>query len=115
MQVHDYLTQMPAGTQTRDALCNFIEQVEKFKLTKGERLQAINTRPSSAVEVHLIVEDCEERMTAELVDQFLATVDILPQPPEKPEEEAKEENEEDVADDENGGADECNEEKDMEE
>lgn len=105
-KVYGYLAQTPAGTQTRDALQNFIEQIDKYKLTKGERLQATNLRPSSAVEVHLIVEDCEERMSADLVEQFLETVDRLPSPPEKPEEEVKERDEEDAPDDENDGADE---------
>ncbi|KAI5078470.1 hypothetical protein GOP47_0006141 [Adiantum capillus-veneris] len=113
MQVYDYLAQTPAGTQSRDVLHNFIEKVEKYKLTKGERLQAMNVRPSSAVEVHLIVEDCEERMTVESVEQFLEEVKILPQPPEKPEEEVKEED--DGAEDENDDAEEGDEEEDMEE
>lgn len=113
-KVYDYLSQTPAGTQTRDALHKFIKQIDKFKLTKAECLQVVNMRPSSAVEIHLIVEDCEERMAADTVDHFLETVDMLPQPPEKPEEEMPQEDEEATAADENDEENEGNDEEEME-
>lgn len=114
-KVYNYLSRTPAGTQTRDVLRKFIEQVDKYKLTKAERLQVINLRPSSAVEIHLIVEDCEERMAADAVDEFLGTVDALPQPPEKPEEDMQQEGEEATADDENGEENEGDDAEEMEE
>eukprot|EP00250_Pteridium_aquilinum_P000854 c11029_g1_i3 orf=215-535(+) len=55
-KVYDYLSQTPAGTQTRDALNQFIKQIDKYKLTKAECLQVTNLRPMSAVEIHLGVE-----------------------------------------------------------
>jgi len=79
---------MQACSQTPESVQEFLLKVEKFSLTKAERLQVLNLRPSTAVEVHLIVEDCEERMSSSTVDELLETVrNTLPPPPEKPEEE----------------------------
>lgn len=84
MKVYDYLVKTPAGQQTRENIVAFFKATEKFKLTKAECLQASNLRPTSAVEVHLIVEDCEDRLSpSDIVDEFLATVEeTLPPIPE---------------------------------
>lgn len=90
MKVYDYLEKTPAGQQTRKNVVAFFTATEQYKLTKAEQLQASNLRPASAVEVHLIVEDCDERLSSEAVDKFLGTIEeILPPLPE-PEEPAAE-------------------------
>ena len=38
------------------------QALEKYDLTLVERLQLANMRPSTVVEVHLLVEACEERL-----------------------------------------------------
>ncbi|CAM6013256.1 unnamed protein product [Sphagnum balticum] len=82
-KVYDYLVKTPAGSQTREGLQEFFKGAEEYKLTKAEYLQASNLRPSTAVEVHLIVEDCDERLSSALVDKFLGMIDeTLPPPPE---------------------------------
>jgi DNA-directed RNA polymerase subunit F len=43
-------------------------------LTRAELVQVINLAPASAVEVHLIVEDCEERLNEQQVEQLIAVV-----------------------------------------
>ena len=43
----------------------------RFSLGKVEQLQLLNLRPRSAVEVHMIVEDCEERLSEEQVQDIL--------------------------------------------
>jgi hypothetical protein len=55
LQVYDYLVKTPAGSQTREGLQEFFKGAEEYKLTKAEYLQASNLRPSTAVEVHLVV------------------------------------------------------------
>ncbi|GLJ33104.1 hypothetical protein SUGI_0666250 [Cryptomeria japonica] len=106
-QVFDYLVQSPAGTLTREIVREFLLKAEKFSLTKAERVQVLNLRPSTAVEVHMIIEDCEERMSSSTVDEFLEMVkSSLPPPPMKPQVEDEEENDE--ADEENDEADEGN-------
>jgi hypothetical protein len=54
-KVYDYLVKTPAGSQTREGLQEFFKGAEEYKLTKAEYLQASNLRPSTAVEVHLVV------------------------------------------------------------
>lgn len=83
IKVYDYLVKTPAGQQTRENIVSFFKATEKYKLTKAECLQVSNLRPASAVEVHLIVEDCDERLSSDTVDQFLAEIEeILPPIPE---------------------------------
>lgn len=45
---------------------------QSLGLTPGEALQVINLRPSSLVEVHLLVENCEERLSEEQLGTLLA-------------------------------------------
>ena len=40
----------------------------------AEILQLINLVPSSAVEIHLIVESCEERLSGEKVEELLGLI-----------------------------------------
>lgn len=83
MKVYDYLEKTPAGSQTRENIVAFFKATEQYKLTKAEYLQVSNLRPASAVEVHLIVEDCDERLSSDAVDQFLGAIEeILPPIPE---------------------------------
>ncbi|CAK9209876.1 unnamed protein product [Sphagnum jensenii] len=105
-KVYDYLVKTPAGSQTREGLQEFFKGAEEYKLTKAEYLQASNLRPSTAVEVHLIVEDCDERLSSALVDQFLGMIDeTLPPPPELLEDaEAQKEEVVIKADEEDGGS-----------
>eukprot|EP00899_Mesostigma_viride_P020677 jgi/Mesvir1/28610/Mv01025-RA.1 len=61
-KVAAYLLQTCAGVQTRESIAHLFEATDKFGLTKAEKLQVVNNRPASAVEAHLLVEDCEERL-----------------------------------------------------
>ncbi|GFH20863.1 RPOL4c domain-containing protein, partial [Haematococcus lacustris] len=47
------------------ALQHFIQLLEPFQLTKAEVVGILNLCPSSAVELHLVVEDCETRLNEE--------------------------------------------------
>ncbi|GAQ86120.1 DNA-directed RNA polymerase II subunit 4 [Klebsormidium nitens] len=82
-KVHDYLVHSPAGTQTRKSIQTFTEAIKELELLKAEKLQMVNLRPSIPVEVHLVVEDCDERLTTDAVEALIATVDeTLPPAPE---------------------------------
>lgn len=73
-----YLERTPCLKQTAQTVENFLTQLdEKFKeynLTKVEKLQLLNHRPSSAVELQCLIEDSEERFTIEQMDDLLEFV-----------------------------------------
>ncbi|KHN71440.1 hypothetical protein Tcan_02266 [Toxocara canis] len=67
-----------------------------FQLTAAEILQVINLRPSTEIEVQLIVEECEERLTEEQMTQLVNIVceNLPPRPSsEEPKANAEEGNE----------------------
>jgi hypothetical protein len=49
------------------------------QLEEGERLQILNLRIKGAVEVHLVVEDCSERLTDDDTDRLLGLVAACPE------------------------------------
>ena len=56
-----YLERSRAG-QCRKHILAFQQAIIPFKLTRMEALALVNTPPNSLVEVHLLVEECEERL-----------------------------------------------------
>ncbi|KAK6164303.1 hypothetical protein DH2020_001167 [Rehmannia glutinosa] len=101
-KVFDYLEQTAACNQTKEIVHKFVDECKKYDLAKAEILNVVNMRPSSAVEVYTIIEECDSRME-EKIDEFVETIaQILPPPPsqEQPGEEnaeSKEESKEETA------------------
>jgi DNA-directed RNA polymerase subunit F len=67
-----YLEQTPCIEQNPDIITKFYKEVKKFDLKKTEILQILNLRPTTPVELQLIIEDSETRLTEvqsnELID-----------------------------------------------
>jgi len=92
----NYLEPTPAGKQEEGTLQECIEELqrlcqeENFLLTKDEFLQLVNLRPKTAVEIQLLIENSEERLTEAQVDRLLDTIsEKLPGDEEEEEEEGE--------------------------
>ena len=78
LQCSDTLKKTPAGAQTKENLAKFIKAVEAFNLTPAECLNLINSKPTTDVEIHLLVEDCEKRLKeSEVEDLLKLSADLL--------------------------------------
>ena len=78
-EVTKYLEKTPCKLQNEEVIRDFLVEVAPFNLTKGEKLQLLNLRPSTPVEIQLIIEESEERLkTDEELEKLLAIVEKLP-------------------------------------
>ena len=73
-----YLSETSASVQTPESIENVLKNLTSFGLTKAEKLQLINLRPTTAVELSLIIEESEERVTEEQIEEILEIVSQLP-------------------------------------
>uniref|UniRef100_A0A1I7W300 DNA-directed RNA polymerase III subunit RPC9 n=1 Tax=Loa loa TaxID=7209 RepID=A0A1I7W300_LOALO len=73
-ETNKYLQGTPAVMQKNADIEKFIRTVVPFKLTAVEILQLINLRPRTAVEIQLIVEECEERLDEEQIESLVTII-----------------------------------------
>jgi len=74
-----YLKETPASVQTPETIENTVRALAPYGLTKAEKLQIVNLRPTTAVELSLIVEESEERITEDQVEEIINIVCMLPE------------------------------------
>ncbi|KAI1711303.1 RNA polymerase rpb4 domain-containing protein [Ditylenchus destructor] len=76
----------PAPSQSRKQNVDLIKALQKagFKLTAAEVMQIVNLRPKSPVEIQLVIEESEERLTEQQVDEIIRiiTAHTKSQPPQ---------------------------------
>ena len=72
-----YLEETPCASQSAAAIATFVKACEPFKLKRAEVLNLVNEQPRTLVEIHLIVEECEERLTPEQTQELLGHLALL--------------------------------------
>ncbi|XP_053389810.1 DNA-directed RNA polymerase III subunit RPC9-like [Mercenaria mercenaria] len=73
-EITHYLENSACSKQSPELVANFIKTLDRFKLTKAEKMQLLNLRPKTAVEIQLIVEESEERLTEDQIYELLDLV-----------------------------------------
>ncbi|CAI8002796.1 DNA-directed RNA polymerase III subunit RPC9 [Geodia barretti] len=70
----EYLSKTPAAVQNPTCIENFLKAIAPFNLTKAEKLQLVNLRPMSQVELQLIIEEIDERFSDNKIEEILGIV-----------------------------------------
>ena len=60
-KVEKFLSHSPCAEQTPDKIKSFLKQLSKYKLKHSEKLQILNTCPLKPVDLHILIEECENR------------------------------------------------------
>ncbi|XP_074642248.1 DNA-directed RNA polymerase III subunit RPC9-like [Tubulanus polymorphus] len=66
-----YLEKSPCKDQDIESLEQFMKAIGPYNLTKAEKLQLFNHRPSTAVEIQLLIEESEERLSENQIEELL--------------------------------------------
>ncbi|XP_038215998.1 DNA-directed RNA polymerase III subunit RPC9-like isoform X2 [Zerene cesonia] len=69
-----YLQDTECKNQTADTIRKFLEAMKSFKLTKLEKLMMVNTPPRTELEIQLIVQESEERLSEDDVQKIIQIV-----------------------------------------
>eukprot|EP00794_Sanderia_malayensis_P006985 gene6985-7770_t len=77
-----YLEQMPCKQQSPEVIDKFMKEMISYDFTKAEKLQLLNLRPASVVELQLILEEVDERLKSEEeIEKLLELIQsLLPAP-----------------------------------
>ncbi|CAH2073273.1 unnamed protein product, partial [Iphiclides podalirius] len=72
-----YLQDTECKNQSKESIQKFLEAMKKFKLTKMEKLMMVNTPPRTELEIQLIVQESEERLSEEAVRNIIDIVNEI--------------------------------------
>ncbi|CAH0406291.1 unnamed protein product [Chilo suppressalis] len=69
-----YLQNSDCKHQNAQSIEKFLEAMKPFKLTKSEKLMMLNTPPHTELEIQLIVQESEERLSEDEVRKIISIV-----------------------------------------
>ncbi|CAH0604946.1 unnamed protein product [Chrysodeixis includens] len=72
-----YLQDTECKNQTAESVEKFLKAMKKFKLTKTEKLMMLNTPPRTELEIQLIVQESEERLSEDDVSNIIDIINKL--------------------------------------
>ncbi|KAJ9056891.1 hypothetical protein DSO57_1027985 [Entomophthora muscae] len=94
LELKMYLESTPCNTQSEDQVKQTLTSLLDYSLTKFEKLQLLNLRPRSLVELHVLLEECEERFEEDKLIEILKLLrETLPRTDDPPLEELEAEEE----------------------
>ncbi|KAL5261845.1 hypothetical protein ACHWQZ_G007522 [Mnemiopsis leidyi] len=64
----------PCRFSSENIIPDFVRSVKEYNLSKSELVQLINMRPTTHVELHAIIEECEDRYSE---NQIAALLDVI--------------------------------------
>ena len=72
-----HLERTPCKHQDNETIEKFMKALAPYDFTKAEKLQLLNLRPTSIVEVQLIIEELDERLKTE--EELQKLIDLIEQ------------------------------------
>lgn len=72
-----YLESSPAASYTIPDVAEFLRKVKEsnYKLTKMEKIQLVNLKPQNETELHLIIDNIEEKLTEDQRNDLLLVIE----------------------------------------
>lgn len=72
-----YLEDTPCKKQNSTIIGNFLKEIndKAFRLTKSEKLEILNQRPTNLIELQLLVEESEERFSEDAMNEILTLIE----------------------------------------
>lgn len=70
-----HLERTPCKHQDNETIEKFMKALSPYDFTKAEKLQLLNLRPTSIVEVQLIIEELDERLKTE--EELQKLIDLI--------------------------------------
>ncbi len=72
--MYTYLLENQGAVRSREQLQAFAAAAKALGLSRAETLQLLNLRPTTLVELHLVISNCEARLAPEQLEELLALV-----------------------------------------
>jgi hypothetical protein len=86
LELQKYLQESACANYTSKSVHQFLSHLSKYPLTKAERLQILNNRPTNTAVLYPLIEEIEERLSEEQMEEIVELVTRhLPAPPQPPE------------------------------